>query len=116
MQTVEKPYLEYVPQLAQVQLPGRRARDFTAASGVVGIVIVVSFLSLEDGSHGYNLSYKKAVGKMYCIQNFQHDVSDFERFRSLSRQAYHVLRRFVHRPFVLANTHPDHEACCVMIA
>ena len=41
MQTVEKPYLEYVPQLAQVQLPGRRARDFTAASGVVGIVVVV---------------------------------------------------------------------------
>lgn len=58
MQTVLKPYLEWVPQLGQVVLAGRRERDFTAASGVVGMVVVLFCVVVllmrvrSDGFHG----------------------------------------------------------------
>jgi len=44
MQTVEKPYLEDVPQFGQIVLGGRRASFLMACSGEVGIFIVFVLL------------------------------------------------------------------------
>ena len=52
MQTVEKPYLEVVPQLGQVVLGGRRASFLMACSGEVGILglfMVVTVIWMVDG-------------------------------------------------------------------
>lgn len=41
MHTVEKPYLDVVPQFGQMQLEGRRESCFTPCSGEDGIIKVV---------------------------------------------------------------------------
>lgn len=42
MHTVEKPYLDFVPQLGQTQFAGRRESCFIACSGERGMVAVAS--------------------------------------------------------------------------
>eukprot|EP00986_Skeletonema_menzelii_P020657 scaffold31919_cov160-Skeletonema_menzelii.AAC.3 len=54
MQIVEKPYLEWVPQLGQVVLPAWRERFLMAVSAEVGMVVrlysyLASFMKRGDG-------------------------------------------------------------------